>query len=103
MKEKITAFVTLGCIFSLFFYYKIYSSNNENITEVDFPKSSEKVVQKLVEKINDNNLNTEVSDTPKKESPQNTECSLSPSETDHMTFSESFKYYRECTSKRRWY
>ena len=54
MKEKTTAFVTLGCIFSLFFYYKIFSPNNTNIAELESEKSTEQVVQELVEKINSN-------------------------------------------------
>ena len=51
MKEKTTAFITLGCIFSLFFYYKIYSTESANVAEVENVKSTEQVVQELVEKI----------------------------------------------------
>ena len=99
MKEKTTAFVTLGCIFSLFFYYKIYSPNNENIVEVESTKSPEQVVQELVEKINNDNESTQVSISPEVDLSKDTECSLEQSAIDQMTFSESFKYSRECNGK----
>ena len=99
MKEKTTAFVTLGCIFSLFFYYKIFSPNNANIAELESEKSTEQVVQELVEKINSNSESTQVSDSPEADSSQDVECSVDQSSIDNMTFSESFKYNRECNGK----
>ena len=99
MKEKTTAFITLGCIFSLFFYYKIYSTESANIAEFENVKSTEQVVQELVEKINSNNDPMQVSDSPNVDSKKDLECILGQQETDQMSFSESFKYHRECNGK----
>ena len=99
MKEKTTAFITLGCIFSLFFYYKIYSTESANVAEVENVKSTEQVVQELVEKINSNNDPMQVSDSPNVDSKKDLECILGQQETDQMSFSESFKYHRECNGK----
>ena len=35
MKERVTALLTLGCIFSLFFYYKVYSTNVDNFSSIN--------------------------------------------------------------------
>ena len=99
MKEKTTAFITLGCIFSLFFYYKIYSTDSTNVAKVENVKSTEQVVQELVEKINSNNDPMQVSDSPNVDSKKDLECILGQQETDQMSFSESFKYHRECNGK----
>ena len=50
MKEKITAFLTLGCIFSLFFYYKIYSPTNEVSSNITI-SHEEEVINKLADEI----------------------------------------------------
>jgi hypothetical protein len=99
MKEKTTAFITLGCIFSLFFYYKIYSTDSTNVAKVENTKSTEQVVQELVEKINSNNDPVQISDSPNVDSKKDLECILGQQETDQMSFSESFKYHRECNGK----
>ena len=62
MKEKITTILTLGCIFSLFFYYKVYSpsdvvlSNHSSVT-------NEEVVQKLMDKITEDNHDNSLSES----------------------------------------
>ena len=99
MKEKTTAFITLGCIFSLFFYYKIYSPDNDNVAKVESVKSTEQVVQELVEKINSNNDSVQVSDSPDVDVEKDSKCILSQQEIDQMSFSESFKYNRDCNGK----
>jgi len=99
MKEKTTAFITLGCIFSLFFYYKIYSPDNDNVAKVESVKSTEQVVQELVEKINSNNDSVQVSDSPDVDVEKDSKCILSQQEIDQMSFSESFKYCRDCNGK----
>ena len=96
MKEKITAFLTLGCIFSLFFYYKIYSPTNEVSSNATI-SHEEEVVNKLageikMEKQDDSILissNDEVL-------LQDQSCLINQYETDDMTFSDAFKYYRSC-------
>ena len=35
MKEKITAILTLGCIFSLFFYYKVNTTTDDSFTSIN--------------------------------------------------------------------
>ncbi len=99
MKEKTTAFITLGCIFSLFFYYKIYSPDNGTIANVESEKSTQQVVQELVDKINNTSESTLVSDSPEAEILKDVECALEQLEIDKMTFSKSFKYHRECNGQ----
>jgi len=99
MKEKTTAFITLGCIFSLFFYYKIYSSDNANIAVVEDVKSTEQVIEKLVEKMNSDDVPVNISDSPDVEKEKDVDCILSQQEIDQMSFSESFKYNRGCNGK----
>ena len=94
MKEKITAFVTLGCIFSLFFYYKIYSPSNETLATVDDSFQAEEVVAKLVDEVIIDNEISISSDSYDAEN--NFECVLSQDQTDDMSFSDAFKHYRNC-------
>ena len=103
MKEKTTAILTLGCIFSLFFYYKIYSPNQLQPAMIE-SVATESVIDKLVEKVEKNenesveNAISKSSDNAEKSS-QSVQCSLIQNEIDSMTFSESFKYHRDCNGK----
>ena len=100
MKERITAIITLSCIFSLFFYYKIYSS--DDLQTVNYKSvSTESVVNKIVEKIENETLKNKISDSTNdiQELTKNSVCSLDQEKLDSMTFSESFKYNRECNGK----
>ena len=49
--------------------------------------------------INNNSESVQVSDSPEADSSKDVECSLDQSNIDNMTFSESFKYNRECNGK----
>ena len=98
MKEKTTAILTLGCIFSLFFYYKISSPNHQDIA-VDNTISENEVVQQLIEKVENKNVENQISESfleVESSDEEKSECLLIQAEIDAMTFSETFKYHREC-------
>ena len=98
MKDKVTAFLTLGCIFSLFFYYKVYSTNsNETITNINQKDAIDLESTQAVNDLDDSIYNVDISDSAEEvENINNSECSLNVNQTDEMSFSDSFKYYREC-------
>ena len=100
MKEKITAIVTLSCVFSLFFYYKIYSSDNLNTVQNE-SVYDESVVNDLIEKIENETVENNISESSDLENDSDIKesCSLSQDEVDLMTFSDSFKYHRDCNGK----
>ena len=100
MKEKITAIVTLSCVFSLFFYYKIYSSDNLNTVQNE-SVYDESVVNDLIEKIENETVENNISESSdlQNDSDIKESCSLSQDEVDLMTFSDSFKYHRDCNGK----
>jgi len=100
MKERITAFLTLGCIFSLFFYYKVYSNDNNSFSSLENQSKTQEVVDELINEINE--IEIQISDSSEevmnKES--NNECSLDQNETDVLAFSDAFKYYRNCNGSK---
>ena len=102
MKEKTTAIVTLGCIFSLFFYYKIFSPDQQNVAENNSISEIE-IVQHLVEKVESKNVENLISESPvetgNSSDESKSECLLIQDETDSMSFSDSFKYYRKCNGQ----
>ena len=100
MKEKITTIVTLSCVFSLFFYYKIYSSDNLNTVQNE-SVYDESVVNDLIEKIENETVENNISESSdlQNDSDIKESCSLSQDEVDLMTFSDSFKYHRDCNGK----
>lgn len=99
MKERMTAFLTLGCIFSLFFYYKVYSNDNNNFSSLDNQNKTQEVVDKLINEIDE--IETQISDSSEEiiNKKNSNECSLDQNETDVLTFSDAFKYYRNCNGK----
>tara|TARA_B100000401_G_C52680491_1_gene659430 strand:- start:312 stop:782 length:471 start_codon:yes stop_codon:yes gene_type:complete len=99
MKEKITAILTLGCIFSLFFYYKVNTTTDDSFTSINNLDETQEIVEKLI--IDIENIETELSDSFEQLSPSqsNDECSLDQNETDVLAFSDAFKYYRDCNGK----
>ena len=48
MKEKITAILTLGCIFSLFFYYKVNTTTDDSFTSINNLDKTQEIVEKLI-------------------------------------------------------
>ena len=89
MREKIIATITLTSIFTLFLYYKINSNdNNIAVSQID-------VKSDLI----DYNIDSNISDQIIEEIVVEDGCSLSQSETDSYSFSDAFKYYRNCLGK----
>ena len=89
MREKIIAIITLTSIFTLFLYYKINSNdNNIAVSQID-------VKSDLI----DYDIDSNVSDQIIEEIVVEDGCSLSQSETDSYSFSDAFKYYRNCLGK----
>ena len=99
MKEKITAILTLGCIFSLFFYYKVNTTTDDSFTSINNLDETQEIVEKLI--IDIENIETELSDSFEQLPPSqsNDECSLDQNETDVLAFSDAFKYYRDSNGK----
>ena len=91
MKERLSAVLAVGIIFSLFFYYKVINpvENNMNISSIN---QNKEILE--FEIIEDENINIidEIAIDEKNEN----HCSLDLENTDSMDFSSAFKYYREC-------
>tara|TARA_Y100000996_G_scaffold86632_1_gene60408 strand:+ start:132 stop:605 length:474 start_codon:yes stop_codon:yes gene_type:complete len=98
MKDKLIATITLGLIFSLFFYYKVVNPNHENL--VSSANNIDPVEEFVLEVINKekNMLNEAIVISNSEETVNNTkdECSFDNIETDEWEFSAAFKYYRNC-------
>ena len=89
MREKIIATITLTSIFTLFLYYKINSTdNNIAVSQID-------VKSNLIDYDIDSNVSNQIVE----EIVVDDGCSLSQSETDSYSFSDAFKYYRNCLGK----
>ena len=96
MKEKITTILTLGCIFSLFFYYKVYSPSDVVLSK-NPSVHNEETVQKFMDEITEENHGSSLSESTEKDVLlEILNCSLEQNETDEMSFNDAFKYYRTC-------
>ena len=96
MKEKITTILTLGCVFSLFFYYKVYSPS-DIVSSQHSSTTTEEVVRKLVDEIIEDNHDNSLSESKEEDILlEEINCFLEQIETDEMTFNNAFKYYRTC-------
>ena len=99
MKERVTALLTLGCIFSLFFYYKVYSTNGDNFSSINNIDDTKNIVEKLI--IDIENIETDLSESSEiqRSSQDINDCLYTQNETDVLSFSDAFKYYRNCNGK----
>ena len=89
MREKIIATITLTSIFTLFLYYKINSNdNNIAVSQIDIKSD-----------LIDYDIDSNISDQIIEEIVVEDGCSLNQSETDSYSFSDAFKYYRNCLGK----
>ena len=89
MREKIISTITLTSIFTLFLYYKINSNdNNIAVSQIDIKSD-------LIDYDTESNISDQIIE----EVVVKDECSLSQSETDSYSFSDAFKYYRNCLGK----
>ena len=95
MKDKLIAAVTLGFIFSLFFYYKVVNPSEDNIiSTITSTDSVEEFVQEVIEK--ENNMLENISPISDSIETENKECNLNDEQTDNLEFAKAFKYYRNC-------
>jgi hypothetical protein len=96
MKDKLIAITTLGFIFSLFFYYKVISPVDSTLTSKKIDESDPVVnfVNQIEEKEKMKAIINPIIDSLNSE--DNVNCKLNIDETNELSFSEAFKYYREC-------
>jgi hypothetical protein len=98
MKDKLIAVTTLGFIFSLFFYYKVISpaDNATASSKIDKTDSVVHFVNQIekVEKLNE--ITVPITDSFKSDENDNTNCKLDIDETNKLSFSVAFKYFRNC-------
>jgi len=96
MKDKLIAAVTLGFVFSLFFYYKVVNPSEDNIVStITSTDSVEEFVQEVIEK--ENNMLENISPiSDSMETEEKEECNLNDEQTDNLEFAKAFKYYRNC-------
>ena len=101
MRDKLIAMTTLGCIFSLFFYYKVINpaDDTSTLSKIDSSNPIVGFVNHIEEQDNPINLiDVPLSDSSEIEKSDNVNCELNVDETNKLSFSEAFKYYRNCNS-----
>ena len=101
MKDKLIATITLGFIFSLFFYYKVVNPNDGNlVSSADNIDPVEEFVLEVINK-EKNMLNETIVISDSEETIDNAkdECCFNNTETDEWEFSAAFKYYRNCNGE----
>ena len=87
MKERVTMFLTMSAIFSLFLYYKINPQDSVEISQVKVRNKIEHVnPQPVFEVVNSGVSKVNESDF----------CLMDQNETDMLDFPNAFKYYRDC-------
>ena len=91
MRDKIISIVTLTSIFSLFLYYKMTPENNSvQVVEYNTLMPENKIVIDLIEDMEETNLEVKIEEEI---------CALDKEQTDYLSFSDAFKYYRDCLGK----
>ena len=98
MKDKLIAVTTLGFIFSLFFYYKVISpvDNATASSKIDEIDPVAHIVNQVEKAENLNEITVPITDSFKSDENDNTNCKLDIDETNQLSFSEAFKYFRHC-------
>ena len=98
MKDKLIAVTTLGFIFSLFFYYKVISPVDSTLTlsEVDESNQVTHFDVQISEGKKLNEVTTPIADSSKLDESDNRNCKLNVDETNELSFSDAFKYFRSC-------
>jgi len=91
MKEKLSAIITLGFIFSLFFYYKLINPVENEIVNSNVNNAEHIPNIKVIE-----NDNIPLIDEIAVEKNVEGSCDLDIDMTNGMDFSSAFKYYRNC-------
>lgn len=98
MKDKLIAVTTLGFIFSLFFYYKVISPVDITSTLSEIGESN-KVVHfdvQISEEKKLNEMTTSTAGSFELDENDNMNCKLHVDETNELSFSDAFKYFRSC-------
>jgi len=91
MRDKILSIITLTSIFSLFLYYKITPGNSSvQVVEQNNLMPENEIVIDLIEDIEEAIIEVEIVEEV---------CSLNNEQTDNLSFSNAFKYYRDCLGK----
>ena len=92
MKEKVTMFLTMSAIFSLFLYYKLNPQNSAEFTQVKVENEVEDVQPQLIFEVNSEDVS---------EQDKSDFCLMIKSESDELDFSKAFHYYRNCLDEEK--
>ena len=91
MRDKVLSIITLTSIFSLFLYYKMTPGNDSfQVVEHSILIPENEIVINHVEDKQEANLEIEIEEEV---------CALNKEQTDKLSFSDAFKYYRDCLGK----
>ena len=91
MRDKVLSIITLTSIFSLFLYYKMTPENNVvEVVEQNNLMPENEIVINLIDDIEKANIESETDEGI---------CNLNNEKTDDLSFSNAFKYYRDCLGK----
>ena len=98
MKDKLIAVTTLGFIFSLFFYYKVISpvDSTSTLSEIDESNQVAHFDVQIIEGKKLNEVTTPIADYFELDEGDNINCKLNVEETNELSFSDAFKYFRSC-------
>ncbi len=98
MKDKLIAITTLGFIFSLFFYYKVISplDSTSTLSEIDESNHLVNFDFQISEDKKVNEMTTPIVDSFELNRNDNVNCRLNTHETNELSFSDAFKYFRNC-------
>ena len=98
MKDKLIAATTLGLIFSLFFYYKVISpaDSASSLSEIDKSNQVEYFDTQIREEIKLNEMTAPTVGNFELDENDNINCKMDINQTNELSFSEAFKYFRIC-------
>ena len=93
MRDKALSIITLTSIFSLFLYYKMTPENSPvKVVEHNTLIPENEIVIDVIEDGNMEKVNIEVEI-------EEEVCILNENQTDQLSFSDAFKYFRDCLGK----
>ena len=98
MKDKITVAIACAFLIGMFLISRtasIASSNESLISETSMPTSAEDTTMDFIDYETPETILFDEAELRTEISAMNT-CSLEPTDTDALTFSEAFGYYRQC-------
>ena len=93
MRDKVITLITLTSIFSLFLYYKMTPETKSiSLTDHNTLMPENEIVIDLIENIEETDIESEIEEDV---------CNLDKEQTDYLSFSDAFKYYRDCLGKNK--